>query len=326
MDTFLDVDTSLDFQYTSVMKYIVMIMIIGIPFVDAGEILVHDMSKHERARELPNPVVTEEYILMPGDSVLITITGATNYSYITGVTYEGKVTLNMPVASAPTMQGVYVPQYDVVAAIPVYGLSLRTAKDSIAKVFARYLRNVDIDITLLGMRTFIVLVVGEITRPGMVRATPIYRVSTVIDNAGGITAVGSRAYIELRRGRQSARVNLDHFERTGDIEANPYVQDGDIIMIPAMSMSVVVKGAVFGKREYELRVAELTASRERTSEGLYELIGGERVSDLLVKAGGITPWADADHAYIERDDQKIYINAFTIKTIEYFTFKEIQFC
>ena len=245
---------------------------------------------------------------MPGDSVLITITGATNYSYITGITYEGKVTLNMPVASAPTMQGVYLPQYDVVAAIPIYGLSLRTAKDSMAIAFAKYLRNIDIDMTLVGMRTFIVLVVGEITRPGMVKATPIHRVSTVIDQSGGISSIGTHANIELKRGKQTSVVNLDEFERTGNIHANPYVQDGDVIVIPKMAMSVVVKGAVFGKRAYELRVAELTASRERTSEGLYELIEGERISDMLSKAGGITPWADALHAYIDRDKHKLYIN------------------
>jgi len=310
----LDVDTFDDFQYTSAMKYIFILIIIITPLAYDSEASPYDISEYGTRTELPNPIVTEDYILMPGDSVLITITGATNYSYITGITYEGKVTLNMPVASVPTMQGVYVPQYDVVAAIPVYGLSLHTAKDSIAKVFSRYLRNVDIDVTLLGMRTFVVLVVGEITTPGMVEATPIYRVSTVIDAAGGITAVGSRAHIELKRGRQSTRVNLDEFERTGNVEANPYVQDGDIIVIPVMRMSVVIKGAVFGKREYELRVAELTASRERTSEGLYELIEGERVSDLLVKAGGITPWADATHAYIERGVQKIYVNASAVST------------
>ncbi len=281
------------------MKYIVLFMILAMSLITGEETSVS---------ELPNPVVTEDYILMPGDSVLVTITGATNYSYITGITYEGKVTLNMPVASVPTMQGVYLPQYDVVAAVPVHGLSLRTAKDSISRVFAKYLRNVDIDITLVGMRTFIVLVVGEITRPGMVQATPIHRVSTVIDEAGGISAIGSHANIELKRGTQTTIVNLDEFERNGNVRANPYVQDADVILIPKMKMSVVVKGAVFGKQAYELRVAELTASRERTSEGLYELIEGERVSDLLSKAGGVTPWADASHAYIERDNQKLYID------------------
>ena len=75
-----------------------------------------------------------------------------------------------------------------------------------------------------------------------------------------------------------------------------------------MDKSVVVKGAVFGKREYELRVAQLTAARERSSEGLYELLEGERVADLIVKAGGLTPWADPLSTYVERDNEKLYID------------------
>ena len=257
----------------------------------------------------PKPVVSEDYMLMPGDSLLVTITGATNYSYITAVTFEGKITLNMPVASMPTLEGTYVPQYDVVAAIPVYGLSLKSAKDSVARAFSRYLRNFSVDLTLIGMRIFDVLVVGEVGNPGVVQALPVSRISMVIDDAGGINSIGSRAMIKLRRyGDVYLQVNLTEFERSGAVSANPFVQDGDVIIVPLMEKSVVVKGAVFGKREYELRVAELTAAREKSSEGLYELLEDERVSDLVNKAGGLTPWADPASAYIERDEEKLYIN------------------
>ena len=277
--------------------------------VSAQEVTSSIDAQSGTIHEYPKPVVTEDYMLMPGDSLLVTITGATNYSYITGVTYEGKVTVNMPVASVPTMQGTYIPQYDVVAAVPIYGLSIKTARDSLSSAFSKYLRNIKVDLTLLGMRMFDVLVVGEVTNPGIVRAVPIHRVSSVIDNAGGINAIGSRANIELRRmGQFHAKVNLTEFEKTGRVESNPYVQDGDVIIVPQMENSVVVKGAVFGKREYELRVAQLTAARERSSEGLYELLEGERVADLIVKAGGLTPWADPLHTYVERDNEKLYIN------------------
>lgn len=290
-------------------RYLVSLLICIAPLALAQETTSNIASQAREVTEYPKPVVTEEYMLMPGDSLLVTITGATNYSYITGVTYEGKVTLNMPVTSVPTMQGLYVPQYDVVAAVPIYGLSIKTARDSLAKVFLKYLRNIKVDLTLLGMRQFDVLVVGEVSNPGIVPAFPISRVSSVIDDAGGINAIGSRAYIELRRrGNIHAIVNLTEFDRTGDVRTNPFVQDGDVIIVPQMENSVVVKGAVFGKREYELRVAQLTAARERSSEGLYELLEGERVSDLIVKAGGLTPWADPTYTYIERNNEKLYIN------------------
>jgi len=291
------------------MKIIVTILIAVVSLAIAQEEPPGSFLDREQTREYPKPVVSEEYMLMPGDSLLVTITGATNYSYITGVTYEGKVTLNMPVSSVPTMQGTYIPQYDVVAAIPIYGLSIKAARDSVAKAFAKYLRNISVDVTLLGMRQFDVLVVGEVSNPGIVKALPIYRVSAVIDSAGGINAIGSRAHIELRRkGELHTKVNLAEFDKTGDVMTNPYVQDGDVILVPRMEKSIVVKGAVFGKREYELRVAQLTAARERASEGLYELLEGERVSEIIIKAGGLTPWADPLHAYIERENEKLYIN------------------
>ncbi len=257
---------------------------------------------------LDKPIVSEEYILMPGDSLLVTITGATNYSYKTGITYEGKITINMPVASLPTTQGIYIPQYDVVTTTPVYGLSLKAARDSLSRIFARYYRNINVDLTLLGMRTFYVYVAGEIRNPGSIFAYPVDRVSEIIKRAGGTTAIGSRTKIELRRKNQSYKtVNLEKFERFGITENNPYVQDGDIIYVPRMQKSVIVKGAVFGKMGYELKVSQLTAAMERSSEGLYELNPDEKISDLISKAGGVTPWADLKNAYIQRGDKKITI-------------------
>ncbi len=262
---------------------------------------------------LEKPIISEEYILMPGDTVLITIVGATNYSYITGITYEGKITINMPVGSLPTAQGVYVPKYDVVAAVPVYGLNLKTCTDSLNKVFSQYFRNINVGVTLLGMRTFIVFVAGEVKNPGSIRAYPIDRVSEIIKRAGGTTSIGSRSKIELKRGNELYKtVNLEEFERTGNITDNPYVQDGDVIYVPKMEKSVIVKGAVFGKMGYELRVSQLTAAMERTSEGLYELNPGDKVSDLIDKAGGVTPWADLRNIYVQRGDKRIDIDFQTI--------------
>jgi len=165
---------------------------------------------------LEKPVVSEEYILMPGDSIIVTISGSTNYSYVTGVTYEGKTTINIPVSSIPTAQGIYIPKYDIVEAVLIYDLSLKAARDSLKRVFLKYFRNINLDITLLGMRTFSVIVVGEVKNPSIVLASPIDRVSTVIARVGGTTAMGSRSKIQLKRGNKIiSMVNLENFEKTG---------------------------------------------------------------------------------------------------------------
>lgn len=258
---------------------------------------------------LEKPIVSEEYILMPGDSILVTITGATNYSYVTGITFEGKVLIQVPVSSVLSPQGGYIPQYDVVRAVPIYALTMKDAKDSLHTVFSRYYRNIAVDITLLNMRRFTVFVAGEVVYPGITFARPVDRVSTVIGRAGGVTTLGSRSTIKvLRAGELFQTADLELFERTGATSVNPFIQDGDVILVSRMERSVIVKGAVFGKRGYELRVAQLTAARERTSEGLYELLSGERISDVITKAGGTTPWADLTVTYIERGEEKIVID------------------
>jgi len=265
---------------------------------------------------LEEPIVPDEYILMPGDNLLVTITGATNYSYMTGLTYEGKVTINIPVTSMPTAQGIYIPQYDVVEAVELYGLTLESARDSLRNVFLQYFRNIYVDITLIGMRRFTVFLVGEVKKPGKVEAWPVDRVSVVIERAGGIAATGSRSRIEVRRKDEANNiVDLEDFERTGNKEVNPFVRDGDIIYVPRMAQSVIVNGAVFGKREYEIlqqdfasEGPEILPGRVRMSEGLYELIEGETVLDIITKAGGTTPWADLENVYIRRHGQKIMIN------------------
>jgi protein involved in polysaccharide export with SLBB domain len=166
------------------------------------------------------------------------------------------------------------------------------------------------------MRRFTVFLVGEVKRPGKVQAWPVDRVSAVIERAGGLTTIGSRSRIERRRdGTVYQIVDLEKFERTGNKELNPFVHDGDLIYVPRMSKSVIVMGAVFGKREFELLQTELIVTepgaapeRERMSEGLYELIEGETVLDIVDKAGGVTPWTDLENVYIERKGQKIMVN------------------
>jgi protein involved in polysaccharide export with SLBB domain len=258
---------------------------------------------------LDKPIISEEYFLMPGDEIMITVSGAINYSYMTNVTYEGKVMINIPVSTMITTGGTVQPKYDVVEAVPISGLSLKTAKDSLRVVFQKYFRNVNINATLINMRTIILFVVGEVRNPGTIQARPIDRVSEVVKYASGITTLGSRSKIQLKReGQLFAIVNLEKFETQGDLAGNPYVKDGDVVFVPKMDQSVIVQGAVFGKGGYELRVSQLTAAQERTSEGLYELNPGERIMDLILKAGGTTPWADLSNAYINRESRKIPVD------------------
>lgn len=248
-----------------------------------------------------SPIIAEQYSLLPGDGLLVTVTGKTNYSYSALVTYEGKVTINMPVGSTVTDKGLIIPRYDVIDAIKISGLTLKLAQDTLAKVFNIYLRDASVKLTLMSMRIGVVSVTGEVLYPGVYNASPVERVSQVIFKAGGVTAIGSKSNIKLVRGKNERNdINIEKFERDGDLSGNPFVESGDIIIIPEVKGMVTVKGAVFGRGETKLRVSALTTEKERVSEGVYELNPQDKVSTMVTKAGGITPWSDLNAGYIER--------------------------
>jgi protein involved in polysaccharide export with SLBB domain len=239
------------------------------------------------------PIISEEYVLMPGDNLLVTLKGKVNYSYNTWVTYEGKIQIMLKTNLLERLETVEV--------IRISGLTIKEAQDSLTKIFLKYYKDVQVALTLVGLRSGVVLVTGEVYYPGTYYALPVERVSQIIAKAGGITPNGSKINIKLIRGKDTLKVNIEKFENEGDITANPFVQSGDKIYVPPINKSVQVKGAIFGRGEYRLRTAVTTVERERFSEGRYELGEGERLLEVLKKAGGVTPWADLDNAYLERE-------------------------
>ncbi len=251
-----------------------------------------------------SPIISETYVLMPGDRLLVTVVGGVTYSYETWVTYEGKMTINLPLPgslSGDASQSRREAINQVVDAVRVSGLTLQQAQDTVTKEMRRYFRSVQAKLTLLGLRSGIVFVTGEVQYPGAYNASPVERVSQVVARAGGLSPLGSRTKVNvIRGGRLSAIADIERFESKGDLMANPFVESGDVIYVPAVEGLVTVKGAVFGRGQYRLRASALTTEKERISEGIYELEPGDRVFDMIRKAGGITPWADLSNTYIER--------------------------
>jgi len=239
-----------------------------------------------------SPIISDKYVLMPGDRLLVTVQGSVTYSYDAWVTYEGKMNISIPVT---------VPNLEVVDVVTVSGLTLAAAEDTLAAAMLRYFRSASVKLTLTGLRSGIVFLTGEVEFPGAYNASPVERASQVIARAGGLSPLGSRTRIRLiRNGQVQSIVDIQRFETSGDLLANPFVESGDVIQVPAVDGLVTVKGAVFGRGESRLRISALTTEKERVSEGIYELKPGERVSDVIAEAGGITPWADLGSSYIER--------------------------
>jgi protein involved in polysaccharide export with SLBB domain len=253
---------------------------------------------------LERPIVSDDYVLHPGDSLMVIVSGRTHFSYITFVSPEGKLFLQIPAQMSLGMEksGQLNLPFEIIGEITLNGLTIRESREYLQKEYSRYYKGVKVSLILVAFRRFKVFVVGEVFRPGIYTATPITRVSQLV-NWAQLKGTASRGRIELQRqGKSVASVDLHRFEEGGDLLLNPFVNDGDIIHVPLMRASVTVSGAVYGSGVHELRISALTAEQTRVSEGIYELEEGEKVSDLIRKAGGLTPWADLSNAYIKRSN------------------------
>jgi protein involved in polysaccharide export with SLBB domain len=205
---------------------------------------------------LRGPVSEDTYRVGPGDMFGISLVGPTIRHMEAPVLPEGVVFL------------------ESVGSIDVADLTLAGAKDAIVSALDEAFVNVDISVELLEVREIRVDVVGEVEEPGPVIATALDYASDAIQLSGGLTERGSDRNIVVRRADgTSESLDLVRYMRTGDIEADVRLRNGDIIVVPFAKEMVHISGSVM-------------------SPGDYELVEGETVEDLIEVAGGLSPGAD----------------------------------
>jgi protein involved in polysaccharide export with SLBB domain len=168
-------------------------------------------------------------------------------------------------------------------AIFVAGLTLRQAEAKVRESLRSYVRGKGLVFSLYRPRRFRLPVLGEVARPGVVTVTAPVRASEAIEAAGGIAYGGARRGIVVRRGADSLRVDLVRYATGGDLSGNPLVFETDVVFVPAAGRYVEILGAV-------------------AHPGRYDLVSGDRVSDLVALAGGALPQAALDRAELERFD------------------------
>ncbi len=102
----------------------------------------------------------------------------------------------------------------------------------------------------------------------------------------------SRRMISIKRKKEEVEVDLVKFFTLGISECNPYVMDGDMIYVPAIKNQVAISGAV-------------------QKEGEFEIVEGDRISDLVELAFGLTAGA-----YLQKAELVRFINAAETEKME----------
>lgn len=218
-----------------------------------------------------------QYILGPGDQILIKVWGALDQQFVTAVTPEGYVII-------PSVAEVFVSGKTLAD-----GAILMQAE--LQKVF----KNTSFSIRLAKMRKFRVFVVGEVEAPGSYYFRAVDRVSDAIQLATGLSSWADDTRIQIRHVSGTVdTVNVSEFSVTGDLKYNPFVQGGDIIFVPSIDLEknyVILAGNVGSQGVYQIRPQETllqlltrlrTINRRSNIENIVLIRGGEKkVYNLL---------------------------------------------
>ena len=174
-------------------------------------------------------------------------------------------------------------KFVLITAILISSISLFSQEDNNTKYGNEVMYNVS--------------VVGAVKTPGVYALPPTSRVSQAIKFANTLldtinvpvyaVSNASKRNITLKRNDEIIKLDLLRFLILGEDNFNPYLNDGDIIIVPAIMEQIHVYGAV-GNRNDEFLMNSI------------ELKDGDRISDIIELAMGLMPNADSQNAEIVR--------------------------
>jgi protein involved in polysaccharide export with SLBB domain len=222
------------------------------------------------AAEVDAPAaIPPDYMLAPGDEVVLTIWGSVEADLRLVVDRSGLI--NVP----------------RVGSIMVAGSRYADVGALIQRQMAKTFRNFELSVTLGKLRGVRVFVTGFAVKPGAYSVSSLSTVSSVLfSKAGGPSPSGSFRNIELRRnGKVVTRLDLYDLLALGKQQGDELVRAGDVIHVGPVGPQVALVGSV-------------------NNQAVYEIRPGETVSDLLRIAGGLNSVAEPSRLAMERLDDR----------------------
>lgn len=165
--------------------------------------------------------------------------------------------------------------------VSVAGLTLRQAQGRVRDVLRPYVRGKGFVLALHRPRRFRLPVLGDVERPGVVTLQAPVRASEAVAAAGGVASGGARRGIQVRRGPDTLWVDLVRYTRAGELDANPFVFETDVVYVPPGGKRLEILGAV-------------------PHPGRYDFVDGDRLSLLLALGGMPLPEAALENAELAR--------------------------
>lgn len=186
-----------------------------------------------------NIATPQDYVLGPGDQLIIDIYGASQKSFSLTVSPEGTVT---------------VPGY---GPVQVSGLTVAAAQNKVRSGLGSRYSSSDIRVTVGQTRTIMISVMGEVKVPGNYHLSAFASVFHALYSAGGINNIGTLRNIKVyRSGRLVTVVDVYEYILHGRLAGNIRLKEGDVIQVGAYDCIVGVTGNVKRPMFYEMRPSE----------------------------------------------------------------------
>lgn len=216
--------------------------------------------------------VPPDYLLGPGDQLVLILTGDVETTQQLAITREGFV---------------LIPQ---VGQVYLAGLTMSQAEnvlyDRLGRVYSGVRRSANattkFQLSVANVRAVQVYVIGEVAQPGAYQLSALGTTLTALYTAGGVTERANLRRVVVRRpGKPAQSFDLYDYLLHGDASKDVRLENGDVVFV--------------GVRE---RRAEITGSVNR--EAAYDLAPGETLADLVRDAGGLKADAALMRISIER--------------------------
>ncbi len=208
-----------------------------------------------------------DYIVGAGDKLTIDLWGGVTQTITRTVDRDGRILL---------------PEAGV---IQIAGLSLGKVQNMLEGVLKPLYRNAQVAVTVSGLRSVRVYVVGDVQQPGGYDISSLATPLSALYAAGGPTSVGSLRRLQHYRGQKLIEdVDLYDFLLHGVRNGSAPFESGDTLLVPPAGPQVAVSGAVKRQAVYELKPGETS------------------LAVVIDDAGGFTAAASLGHIEIERID------------------------
>jgi len=217
--------------------------------------------------------VDPDYLIGPGDEIIVMLWGETQFRQVLAVDREGFV---------------FIPE---IGQVFVNGLNMNLLESKLFRVFSQSYASLNpegrtpttfLDVSLGNLRPLRIQVLGEVAQPGAYTVSPSATLFSSLYYFNGPTHLGTLRDIQLiRDGKNIASIDFYNYLLTGKTIGDVRLQLDDVIFIPKRGKTVSIHGEV-------------------NRNAIFELKENEGFNQLLKIAGGLKNTAYLDRSQIDR--------------------------